>query len=117
MDILDIVKSKLSGRPTQEQLNDMAEHFWKDIFSCAYRHNHDECEQMPDPEKMNEMMAMLRYNSVLTEMTHTAINDYILIDKEQKPKQVVKQFDKLFRKLRANQLELKRSMDKYIEDD
>ena len=50
-------------------------------------------------------------------MTHTAINDYILIDKAQKPKQVAKQFDKLFRKLRANQLELKRSMDKYIEEE
>jgi|TARA_R100001530_G_scaffold85697_1_gene59726 hypothetical protein len=117
MDILDEVKSKLTGRPTQEQLNDMAEHFWKDIFSCAYRHNHDECEIKPSPDKMHEMMAMLRYNSVLTEMTHTAINDYILIDKEQKPKQVAKQYDKLFRKLRENQLELKQAMDKYIEEE
>ena len=117
MDILDIVKSKLSGKPTQEQLNDMAEHFWKDLYSCAYRHNHDECEQMPDPDKMHEMMAMLRYNSVLAEMAHTAINDYILIDKEQKPKQVAKQFNKLFKELRDNQRNLKRSMDKYLEDD
>ena len=117
MDILDEVKSKLTGRPTAKQLNDMAEHFWKDVFQCAYRHNHDECAVEPDPSKMHEMMAMLRYNSVLTEITHEAINDYILIDKEQKPKQVAKQFDKLFRKLRANQLELKRSMDKYLEDD
>jgi len=117
MDILDIVRSKLSGRPTQGQLNDMAEGFMKDLYSCAYRHNHDECDVKPDPSKMDEMMAMLRYNSVLTEMTHTAINDYILIDKEQKPKQVAKQYDKLFRKLRENQLELKQAMDKYIEEE
>ena len=112
MDILDIVKSNLSGRPTQEQLNDMTEGIMKDLFSCAYRHNHDECEVEPSPDKMHEVMAMLRYNSVLAEMAHTAINDYILIDKEQKPKEVAKQFDKLFKKMRANQLDLKQAMDK-----
>ena len=117
MDILDIVKSKLSGRPTQEQLNDMAAGFMKDLYSCAYRHNHDECETEPSPDKMPEVMAMLRYNSVLAEMAHTAINDYILIDKTQKPKQMAKQFDKLFKELRENQRNLKQAMDKYLEDD
>jgi len=117
MDILDEVKSKLTGKPTQDEMAQMAEHFWKDVFSCAYRHNHDECDVKPDPSKMDEMMAMLRYNSVLTEITHTAINDYILIDKEQNPKQMAKQFDKLFKELRGKQLSLKKAMDKYIEDD
>ena len=116
MDILDIIRSKLSGRPTQDEMAKMAEQFWKDIYSCAYRHNHDECEQMPDPSNMDEMMAMLRYNSVLAEIAHTAINDYILIDKTQKPKQMAKQFDKLFKELRENQRDLKQAMDKYLEE-
>ena len=53
---------------------------------------------------------------MLAEIAHTAINDYILIDKEQKPKEVAKQFDKLFKKMRANQLNLKQAMDKYLEE-
>jgi len=114
MDILDEIKSRLIGRPTQDDMEDMAQRFWIDLYQCAYG---EDARPSEKPDRINEVMALLKYNSYLSRMAETTVNDYLLMDKAQKPLELAKQLEKILKGLRDDQRGLKNSMDKFLADD